>query len=128
MTLSWSKRYRGEIGKTDARQTIQLLAEMAHRTPISIGCYCGNESRCHRSVLRSLIREGAGLLPELPLSEFCIYTIRHRDDLSDAFESVEPTVWEEGRAWTQGRSLLDAAQRDNTRLPIILRMPLILRV
>lgn len=113
------KRYRSEMEKTDARQTIQLLAEMAQRTPIAVGCYCEDESRCHRSVLRALIREAAGLPAELPLAEFCIYTIRHPRDLSNAFESAEPTVWEESKAWIQGSSLLDAAQRDNTRLPIL---------
>lgn len=113
------KRYRGEMNKTDARQAIQLLAEMAQRTPIAVGCYCEDETRCHRSVLGKLIREAAGLPPELPLSESCIYTIRHPDDLSDACESAEPTVWEEGKAWTQGRSLLDAARRDYARSPIL---------
>jgi uncharacterized protein YeaO (DUF488 family) len=49
------KRYENELTKTDSRQTIQLLAKIATRTPISIGCYCPDENRCHRSKLRQLI-------------------------------------------------------------------------
>ena len=58
----WSKfkeRYDAEMKKTDARQAIKLLAELAKPTPVSIGCYCENESACHRSILRELIDETA---------------------------------------------------------------------
>lgn len=53
-------RYRAEMSETEPRQTIELLAEMAKRTPISVGCYCEDESQCHRSVLAELIRQAAG--------------------------------------------------------------------
>jgi uncharacterized protein YeaO (DUF488 family) len=59
--VRWSKfkeRYTAEMKKTDARQAIKLLAELARAIPVSIGCYCENESACHRSILRELI-EGA---------------------------------------------------------------------
>src|SRR5215212_1490131 len=49
-TKTWKTfliRYRSEMKKTDPRQTIQTLAELAKRTPISIGCYCHGE-HCHR--------------------------------------------------------------------------------
>ena len=58
----WSKfkeRYTAEMHKTDARQAIKLLAELARATPIGIGCYCENESACHRSILRDLIEAAA---------------------------------------------------------------------
>ena len=42
-----------------AKQTIQLLAELAKRTPISVGCFCADESRCHRSRLREVIERFA---------------------------------------------------------------------
>lgn len=57
--VRWSKfreRYIAEMNKTDARQAIQLLAALARATPLSIGCYCENESACHRSILRQLIQ------------------------------------------------------------------------
>jgi uncharacterized protein YeaO (DUF488 family) len=56
---AWSKRYKNEMKKTDARQVIKLLAQLAKATPLAIGCYCADESRCHRSLLYSLIRRAA---------------------------------------------------------------------
>lgn len=54
------KRYERELlANSDARQTLQLLAEVARHTPISIGCFCADESRCHRSHLRKLIERFA---------------------------------------------------------------------
>jgi uncharacterized protein YeaO (DUF488 family) len=56
---TYARRYRAEMKKTDARQTIRMLAEMAKRTPISIGCYC-HGAHCHRFELERLIRAAAG--------------------------------------------------------------------
>jgi uncharacterized protein YeaO (DUF488 family) len=61
-TVRWSKfkqRYVSEMNKTDARQAIKLFAELAKSTPLSIGCYCEDESFCHRSILRELIKTAA---------------------------------------------------------------------
>jgi uncharacterized protein YeaO (DUF488 family) len=55
---TYVRRYRGEMKKTNARQTIRALAELAKRTPISIGCYCHGE-HCHRFELERLIRAAA---------------------------------------------------------------------
>ena len=55
------KRYERELlGNSEGRQTVELLAELAKRTPITIGCFCADESRCHRSKLRELIERAAG--------------------------------------------------------------------
>jgi uncharacterized protein YeaO (DUF488 family) len=54
----WSRfvrAYTREMSAADARQTIALIAAVARKMPIAIGCYCEDESRCHRSVLRQLI-------------------------------------------------------------------------
>ena len=52
--------YERELLKnTEARQAVHLLAEMAKHTAISIGCYCADESRCHRSRLKQLIERAA---------------------------------------------------------------------
>ena len=51
------KRYRKEMNGTRESQTIELLAALSHRVDFSVGCYCADESRCHRSVLRELLRE-----------------------------------------------------------------------
>ena len=50
-----------EMKKTDARQAIKLLGELARATPLGIGCYCEKESACHRSILRELLEQSAGL-------------------------------------------------------------------
>jgi uncharacterized protein YeaO (DUF488 family) len=51
--------YRREMKEPDAKHTIELLAALARRTPIAIGCYCEDLAQCHRSVLEELIRAGA---------------------------------------------------------------------
>ena len=39
----------------DASRVLDLLAALSHRTSLSVGCYCADESRCHRSLLRELL-------------------------------------------------------------------------
>ena len=54
---AFARRYRREMAAPEAAQAIALLALLSHRTNLSVGCYCEDESRCHRSVLRALLRE-----------------------------------------------------------------------
>ena len=49
------KKYRAEMATPESRATLDLLAALSHRTDFSVGCYCPDESRCHRSVLRALL-------------------------------------------------------------------------
>ena len=49
------KKYRAEMATPESRATLDLLAALSHRTDFSVGCYCSDESRCHRSVLRALL-------------------------------------------------------------------------
>ena len=59
------KRYRAEMGAPECRHAIGLLAALSHASDFSVGCYCEDESRCHRSVLRELLHEhGARLASE----------------------------------------------------------------
>lgn len=51
------KRFRSEMAKPEASAALNLLATMSHHVDFSIGCYCEDESRCHRSVLRELLVE-----------------------------------------------------------------------
>jgi uncharacterized protein YeaO (DUF488 family) len=51
------KKYRSEMATPDNRRTLDLLAALSHQTDFAVGCYCADESRCHRSVLRSLLVE-----------------------------------------------------------------------
>lgn len=57
---SWRKfrrRFLAEMKEKTARRDLDLLAALSHRTNLSVGCYCANESRCHRSLLRDLLAE-----------------------------------------------------------------------
>jgi uncharacterized protein YeaO (DUF488 family) len=51
------RRYRAEMARPEKTRLLTLLAEFSKHTNLSVGCYCVDESRCHRSVLRTLLRE-----------------------------------------------------------------------
>jgi uncharacterized protein YeaO (DUF488 family) len=51
------KAYRREMSRPEPKQLIELLARMSHHANFSVGCYCENEQRCHRSILRTLLQE-----------------------------------------------------------------------
>lgn len=59
-TAEWAafvRRYRKEMGEAEPRRTLDLLAALSHHANFSLGCYCEEEARCHRSVLRELLHE-----------------------------------------------------------------------
>jgi uncharacterized protein YeaO (DUF488 family) len=45
------------MSAADASRTLDLLAALSHHANFSVGCYCEDESHCHRSVLRSLLED-----------------------------------------------------------------------
>ena len=49
------KKYRSEMASPEKSRVLDLLAALSHNTDLSVGCYCENEARCHRSVLRELL-------------------------------------------------------------------------
>jgi uncharacterized protein YeaO (DUF488 family) len=51
------KRYRAEMKRPAADRLLVLLSALSHGAAFSVGCYCEDESRCHRSVLRALLME-----------------------------------------------------------------------
>jgi uncharacterized protein YeaO (DUF488 family) len=51
------KRYRAEMKRPQAARLLQLLAALSRQTNFSVGCYCADESHCHRSVLKALLLE-----------------------------------------------------------------------
>ncbi len=61
----WAKferDYRREMKEPEKERLLQLLAALSHQTDFAVGCYCENEERCHRSLLRELLEErGASL-------------------------------------------------------------------
>ena len=56
------RAFKAEMNVPAAQRTLDLLAALSHGANLSIGCYCENEARCHRSVLRELLKDrGASL-------------------------------------------------------------------
>jgi uncharacterized protein YeaO (DUF488 family) len=51
------KKYRAEMATPENTHAIELLAALSHHTNFSVGCYCENESHCHRSELRKLLAD-----------------------------------------------------------------------
>jgi uncharacterized protein YeaO (DUF488 family) len=49
------RRYRAEMSEPAAKHDLALLAVLSHATNFSVGCYCEDERRCHRSVLKQLL-------------------------------------------------------------------------
>jgi uncharacterized protein YeaO (DUF488 family) len=53
----FARRYRREMGEPGPRHLIATLAALSRPASFSVGCYCQDETRCHRSVLRELLVE-----------------------------------------------------------------------
>ena len=51
------RRYRAEMARPEASHLLDLLAALSRETSFAVGCYCADEARCHRSVLRELLAE-----------------------------------------------------------------------
>jgi uncharacterized protein YeaO (DUF488 family) len=54
---AWARRYRTEMRKPAAHRLMASLALLSSQADFSVGCYCEDESRCHRSLLRELLTE-----------------------------------------------------------------------
>lgn len=62
---SWKvfeRKFRAEMKKPDAARVLDLLAALSRQTDFSLGCYCEDERRCHRSILRELLAERGATL------------------------------------------------------------------
>ena len=58
----FAKRYRAEMKRPEPARLLALLAALSRQTSLAVGCYCADESRCHRSVLGELLREHGALV------------------------------------------------------------------
>lgn len=54
---AFRRRFLREMKAPEARRCLDLLAALSHQTDFSVGCYCEDEARCHRSILRQLLEE-----------------------------------------------------------------------
>ena len=60
---AFKRKFRREVSQPDRSRELDLLAALSRHTNLSVGCYCPDESRCHRSILRELLSErGAEVL------------------------------------------------------------------
>jgi len=57
----FARQYRKEMASPGKARVLDLLAALSHHASFSVGCYCEDESRCHRSVLRKLLAERGAL-------------------------------------------------------------------
>lgn len=55
----FAKRFQAELNKPEAARLLDVLAALSHQTNFSVGCYCADERRCHRSVLRRALNDRA---------------------------------------------------------------------
>jgi len=54
---TFERKFRAEMHQPDAARVLDLLAALSHQTNFSLGCYCENKDRCHRSMLKKLLAE-----------------------------------------------------------------------
>jgi uncharacterized protein YeaO (DUF488 family) len=58
----YEKAYRRQMKAPPARRLISLLAALSQQTNFSVGCYCADETKCHRSILRDLLQDAGASL------------------------------------------------------------------
>lgn len=61
---SFVRKFRAEMKRPENMRSIELLAKLSHQTNLSVGCYCEDEQRCHRSVLRELLSKNGAKIAE----------------------------------------------------------------
>ena len=59
---TFRRRYRAEMRRPEARRVIALLAALSRQADFSVGCYCEDPWRCHRSLLGQLLKEEGGII------------------------------------------------------------------
>jgi uncharacterized protein YeaO (DUF488 family) len=57
---TFERAYRREMAAPAPSHLIDLLAALSHQTNVAVGCYCDDETRCHRSILRGLLADRGG--------------------------------------------------------------------
>lgn len=59
---AFARHYRAEMRRPEARHLLGLLAVLSAHTDLSIGCYCADENRCHRSILGELLAQAGATM------------------------------------------------------------------
>ncbi|MBL8347037.1 MAG: DUF488 family protein [Rubrivivax sp.] len=61
---AFERRFKAEMDEPDAGRVLDLLAALSHQTSFSLGCYCEDERRCHRAVLREMLLARGAVIVE----------------------------------------------------------------
>jgi uncharacterized protein YeaO (DUF488 family) len=61
---AFTRGYRAEMARPENAHAIALLAALSQQSDFSVGCYCENEARCHRSILRGLLQDAGASLAD----------------------------------------------------------------
>src|ERR1700740_609046 len=61
---AFTRGFRAEMQQTENARTIELLAALSQHADFSVGCYCENEARCHRSILRALLTDAGARIED----------------------------------------------------------------
>ena len=61
---AFTRGYRAEMARPEHAHAIALLAALSQQSNFSVGCYCENEARCHRSVLGALLRDAGARMED----------------------------------------------------------------
>ncbi len=64
----FARRYGAEMRSPDVQHTIALLAALSASADFSVGCYCDDAARCHRSLLADLLRSHGAKVAAVPKS------------------------------------------------------------
>jgi uncharacterized protein YeaO (DUF488 family) len=59
---SFEQRFRAELRQPDKSHLLDALTALSHNTNFSVGCYCNDEQRCHRSILRAEFKKRGALI------------------------------------------------------------------
>lgn len=59
---TFEKKYRAELSAPETRRLVDLLAGLSRTADFSVGCYCEDEARCHRSILKKVLSEHGAVI------------------------------------------------------------------
>lgn len=99
---TFAKRYRKEMAAPDNSRVLDLLAALSHDANFSVGCYCEDESRCHRSILRALLKERGA---KFELKKGTFYFLIGKSRMSPLFRFLAPLAINFSPLWGEGSNV-----------------------
>ncbi len=59
---AFARKFQAELKKPEPSRLLDVLAALSHQTNFSVGCYCADERRCHRSLLRPALNDRGAMI------------------------------------------------------------------